>query len=251
MSSSPVAPISTVVRDLDWIRTHAIIALAAIAIIAGCIIGGVGLFNHLEEVHDARVAAADLKKENIDTSAQQALVTELAKEHSDDQVRDAQQTATIQNLVAQMIAQRAQTAKQIATDATLNAQDAGARLASQTHAGTGDITAANTSVTMSLPLTRIVIQDLDQLQQSQSDVTNLTGQLAAQQVITTDAKTELATANQVIAADKTELVATVKADNSACVASTKIAVDAEAAKGRKRGFWIAVASIVFGYAIHK
>ena len=77
---------------------------------------------------------------------------------------------------------------------------------------------------------------------------NLNGQLGAQTILTNDAKVEIATANKIIAADKDELVATVKADNAACVASTKIAVDAEAKKGRKRTFWSVLATVA-GMAI--
>jgi hypothetical protein len=257
MSSTPVTPkpavpapslVTEVKNDLTWVRTHAIILLVTLALLAGIIVGSIDLINGMEERHDAAVAAAQLKKEGVDTAAQQALVAELAKEHADDQARDAQQSALIQSLVAQMAASRAQTAKQVATDATLDAKAAGARLATQTNAGPGDVTVLNDSVTMSLPLTRTVVADLDKLQQAQSDVTNLNGQLGAQTILTTDAKVELATANKVIAADKDELVATVKADNAACVASTKIAVDAEAKKGRKRTFWSVVATIT-GMAI--
>ena len=255
MSSAPVTPkpapvstISSLATDLAWFRTHAIIALVAIALIGGLVIGSIDLINGMEERHDAAIAAAQLKKEGVDTAAQQALVAELAKEHADDQVRDAQQSALIQNLVQQMAAQRAQTAKQIATDATLDAKAAGQRLAAQTNAGAGDVTVVNDSVTMSLPLTRTVVADLDQLQQSKSDVTNLTAQLGAQTILTNDAKVELGTAQKVIAADKDELVQTVKSDNAACVASTKIAVDNEARKGRKRTFWSVLAAVA-GMAI--
>ena len=254
MSSAPVTPkpapvstISSLATDLAWFRTHAIIALVAIALIGGLVIGSIDLIERLEEKHDAAVAAATQKKEGVDTSAQAALVAELAKEHADDQARDAQQTALIQTLVQQMAAQHAQTAKQIATDATLDAKAAGARLATQENAGAGDVTVVNDSVTMSLPFTRKVVADLDELQQAKSDVTNITGQLGAQTILTNDAKVELQTANQVIAADKTELVATVKADNAAC----QVRVDAEAAKGRKRTFWAALLGGILGYAVRK
>ena len=255
MSSTPVAPkpatpsvITEVTNDLAWVRTHAIIILCTLALIAGIVLGTVNLIERVEEKHDEAVAAAQLKKEGVDTAAQAALVAELAKEHADDQARDAQQTALIQTLVQQMAAQRAQTAKQIATDATLDAKAAGQRLAAQTNAGAGDVTVVNDSVTMSLPLTRTVVADLDQLQQSKSDVTNLTAQLGAQTILTNDAKVELGTAQKVIAADKDELVQTVKSDNAACVASTKIAVDNEARKGRKRTFWSVLAAVT-GMAI--
>jgi hypothetical protein len=236
---APVVPVvSTVVRDLDWIRTHAIIALITVVIIAGSIMGGIAVFEDLIERHDARVAAAQLKKEGVDTSAQQALLAQLAQEHADNVQRDAQQTQLIASLVAQMSQQRAATAKQVATDATLDASDAAARLAQQTKAGPGDVTVANNAVTMSLPMTRNVVADLDELTQAQSDVSNLTSQLGAQQILTSDAKVELGTANQVIAADKTELIATIKADNAAC----DVKLDKQAAKARKRTFWTVLAT---------
>jgi hypothetical protein len=235
----PAVPVvSTVVRDLTWIRTHAIIALITVALIAGSIMGGVALFESLIEKHDERVAAKQLKAENVDTSAQQALLAELAQEHADNVQRDAAQTQLIQSLVAKMSQQRAATAKQVATDATLDATAAAQRLAGQVKAGPGDVTVANDLVTMSLPMTRNVVAELDQYTQAQSDVANLSAQLGAQQILTSDAKVELATANQVIAADKTELIATIKADNAAC----DVKLDKQAAKARKRTFWTVLAT---------
>jgi hypothetical protein len=247
MSSVSVTPtpVSTVERDITWIKAHAIIALLAVGLIAGSIIGGIGLFEHLIEAHDARVAAAQLKKEGVDAATQAALVAQLAQEHADNVQRDAQQSALIQTLVTQMAQQRAATAKQVATDNTLSAVDAASRLAVQTKAAPGDVTASNNDVTMTLPITRQVVSDLDLLTQSQSDVSNLSGQLSAQQILTSDSKVELLTANQVIAADKTELIATIKADNAAC----NVRVDKEAAKGRKRTFWGTVLGLLGGAAL--
>lgn len=242
--STPAPIVSTVVRDLDWIRTHAIIAVLLVVLIAGGIIGGVALFENLIEKHDEAKAAATLKKEGVDTSAQAALVTELASEHAADVQRDAQQSALIQSLITQMQVSRAATTKQVATDATLDAKGAGARLAQQTKAAPGDVTVNNDSVILSLPMTRTVVADLDELTQAQSDVSNLTSQLGAQQILTNDSKVELTTANQVIAADKTELIATIKADTAAC----DVRVDNQAKKDRKRGFW-AVLATVAGMAI--
>lgn len=237
----PAIPVvSTVVRDLDWIRTHAVIALITVALIAGSIMGGITLFENLIEKHDEAKAAQQLKKEGVDTSAQQALLAELTKEHADNVQRDAQQTALISSLVAQMAQQHVATAKQVATDSTLDAAAAGQRLSGQMKAGPGDVTVANNAITMSLPMTRNVVAELDEFSQAQADVGNLQSQLGAQQILTTDAKVELGTANQVIAADKTELIQTIKADNAAC----DVRVDKQAKKDRKRGFWAVVATAV-------
>lgn len=241
ISETP-APISTIVKDITWIRGHVIAVFLIVALIVGGILGGIGLVETLEERHDARVAANDLKKNGVDTAAQQALVNELAQEHADNVARDTAQAALIQSLAAQLISSRAATAKQVATDQTLTVNDAASRLAQQTKAAPGDVTVSNNDVILSLPMTRSIVSSLDQLTQAQSDVTNLSGQLQAQSILTSDSKIELQTANQLIAADKTELISTIKADNAACVASTKIAVDDEAKKGRKRTFWSVLAT---------
>lgn len=242
MSSTPVSPVTTLSKDITWIQGHVVAIVLSVALIAGGIIGGISLFESLIEKHDARVASLQQQKEGVDTATETALLAQLQQEHADNLQRDAQQTELIQSLISQMRQQRAATARQVVTDNTLSASDAGARLAAQTKAATSDVTVANNAVTMSLPLTRTVISDLDELAQAQSDVANLTGQLGAQQILTSDAKVELASANKVIAADKTELISTIKADNDAC----NLRVDKEAAKGRKRGFWAAVGGFVGG-----
>ena len=239
------APVNIIATDIAWVRGHVISIVLAVALIAGSIIGGVSLFESLIERHDARVAAAQQAKEGVDTATQAALLAQLTQEHADNIQRDAQQAALIQTLVTQMQQQRAATVKQVAQDATLDAADAGARLSQQTKAAPGDVTVANDDVIMSLPLTRTVISDLDLLTQAQSDVVNLTGQLDSQQILTSDSKVELATANQVIAADKTELIATIKGDNDAC----NVRIDKQASKDRKRGFWATVGGIVTGIVL--
>lgn len=250
MSTAPVTPVptsivTTVEKDITWVRAHIILALVTIALLAGSIIGGVSLFESLIERHDERVAAAQQKKEDVDTAAQAALLAQLSQEHADNIARDTAQTSLISTLVGQMAKQHEQTSKQVATDATLDAQSAADRLIGQTKSSASQVTVLSDKVTMDLPLTRIVVADLDLLPQAQSDVTNLQGQLAAQTILTSDSRVEAATANKVIAADKTELIATIKADNAAC----DVRVDKQATKDRKRGFWASVASLVFGVAL--
>lgn len=249
MATAPVVPaapassvITTVERDITWIRAHVLLALLAVALIAGSIIGGIALFERLIEAHDERAAAAQQAKEGVNTAAQAALLAQLQQEHSENLARDTANTALIQSLVAQMAQQRAVTAKQVQTDATLDAQAAAARLVTQTKSTPADVTVSNDSVSMTLPLTRIVVANLDQLAQAQSDVTNLEEQLDAQKILTSDSKSELSDANKLIAADKLELISTIKADNAAC----NERVDTQASKDRKRGFWAAVASFAVG-----
>jgi hypothetical protein len=238
-------PITTIEKDIVWVRGHILVVLLAVALIAGSIIGGISLFESMVERHDARVAAAQLQKEGVDTATQSALVAQLVQDRAANTARDAAQAALIQTLVQQMAQQRAQTAKQIKTDATLDAQAAAARLVMQMKASPTDVTVSNDIVSMTLPLTRNVVASLDLLPQAQSDIINLQGQLSAQQILTSDAKVEAADAKNIIAADKVELIQTIKADNAAC----KVEVDAQAKKDRKRGFWATIGGILGGIAI--
>ena len=243
MAIEPTAtPLATIERDITWIRGHILASILAIALIAGSIIGGIGLFESLIEKHDARVAATQLQKEGVDTAAQAALLAQLAQDRAANTARDAQQTALIQTLVQQMSQQRAQTAQQIKTDATLDAKAAAARLVLQTQAQPSQVTTNNNLVTMDLPLTQVVVADLDLWRQAQNDVNNLGSQLSAQQTLTSDAKVEAADAQKVIVADKIELLATIRADNDAC----NVRVDKQAAKDRKRGIWATIGGILGG-----
>jgi len=250
MSTSPVPPSPT--SALKPVVPAAAVAavvvnhpLLHLAVIAGLIYGGVVGIEDLVAKHDEKVAATQLQRENVDTSTQAALLSQLQKQQSDDEARDSQALLTIQSLVQQMKTSRTQTAVQVKTDASLDAQDAASRLVSQTKSGATDAVANGNTVVLSLPLTRIIVANLDELPQAQSDVVNLQGQLTAETTVATDTKGQLDTANQTIVADKTELVAAIKADNAQC----KVQVDQQAAKDRKRGFWVTLLAIAGGVAL--
>ena len=239
MSTTPVVPVP-VKPPSTTIATVANHPLLYLLIVAGLVYGGIVGFEDLVAKHDASVAAAQLKKEGVDTTTTTALLAQLQTQQSADEARDAQAQATILSLISKMKAGDAATKKQVQTDSTLDLQAAAARLSAQTKSG--DVGTQNGLVTMSLPLTRIVVADLDELPQAQADVTNLQGQLTAETTRATDVQSELDTAQQAIAADKAELIQTVKADNAAC----KVQVDAQVAKDRKRGIWVAIGSFVGG-----
>lgn len=238
-------PLVTIEKDFAWVRAHILVALLAIVVIAGTIFGGVSLIEYLNMKHDERVAAAQLAKEGVDTAIQAALMAQFQQEHTDNLARDAAQTTLIKSLISQMAQQHVQTDQQIKTDGTLDAKDAAARLVIQTKASSSEVVVNGNTVSMDLPLTRIVVSNLDLLPQAQSDVTNLQGQLSAQKILTSDSKVELADATKIITADKVELIATIKADNSAC----DVRVDKQAAKDRKRGFWASVVSFAGGLIV--
>ena len=244
MSTTPVVPVP-VKPPSTAVATVANHPLLYLLIVAGLVYGGIVGFEDLAAKHDASVAAAQLKKEGVDTTTTTALLAQLQKQQADDEARDAQAMATIQSLAKQMSISRSQTAQQIATDVTLDAQTAATKLVAQTKTSPSDAAASGNTVVVSLPLARIIVANLDELPQAQSDVTNLQGQLVAETTLATDTKAQLDTANQTIDADKVELVAAVKADNAQC----KVEVDAQAKKDRKRGFWVTLLAIAGGVAL--
>ena len=87
------SPITTIEKDIVWIRGHVLVVLLAVALIAGSIIGGISLFESMVERHDARVAAAQLQKEGVDTATQGGVrAATSAGLQAANTARDAQQT---------------------------------------------------------------------------------------------------------------------------------------------------------------
>ena len=246
MAETPAVPVITKIEnDIAWLKLHVITAILATILIAGGIISGIYLFEGLVEKHDARVAAAQQQAEGINTATQAALLAQLQKMQADSELRDTQAQATIQTLVQQLTANRAQAAQQAKNDATLDARSAADRLINQTKASPTDVTVSNDIVSLSLPLTRKVVTDEDVLAEDQLEIPNLQGQVTAQSTLATDAKDQLFVAQKTIAADKDELVSTIKADDAAC----KVQVDQQAAKGRKRNIWLTILGFVGGAAV--
>lgn len=271
MSSSPVTPSAPVTHpapptttkpetivqkietDYTWVKTHLIL----LAIVIGLVYGGIVLtlngVHKLVADHDTSVAAEQQREEGVNTATQQTLLAQLQQEQTASAARDAQQDALIQTLVQQMSSSRAATAKQVQIDSTADAATTASRLATQTKASPADVTVSNDAVTLSLPVARTVTSDLDLLTQSQADVTNLQGQLQAQTTLTTDAKIQLLTAQQTIAADKQEVIDTVKADDAACTVKVNTAVTAQQTKDAKHnkiwGTLIFIAGALAGHGV--
>lgn len=248
MSSQPAPIVSgtgiiqTVEKDISWVKGHVIALVIALAVVYGSVLGGIGVVEHFVTAHDEKVSAQTSAKVQQDTITQQTLLAQLQKEEADAETRDAQQNALITSLVRQMQSEHAATAKQVATDATLDANTTAQRIAAQTKAPQTDVTAINDTVILTLPVARTVTEDLDLLVQSQNDVTNLQGQLDAQKIETNDAKVELDTAKKTVDADQTKLTDTVKADAAAC----DVRVDKATATWRKRTVWGTVLGFVAG-----
>jgi hypothetical protein len=221
--------------DWTWLVSH----LVAIAFVALLVVGAVYGVDSIVAKHDA---AANTKYAAIlqqQTAQTQTLIQQLAADQAASAARDAQYTATIAQLSKSIQVRDANAQKQQQADTTLDATSAGARLAQQTNAKAGEITVANDSITLDLPLTRGIIGSLDSLAALQADFQDTKNQLTAQTGLTADANTKLADADKVIASQTLQLADSTKA----CQAQVK----SLKAHYRKKLIKVGVISYVAGF----
>ena len=239
-TTTPVPPtdttiIATIKKDWSWLASHLII-LAFVALLVG---GAVYEVDSIIARHDAAASGKYGALLAQQTAQTQTLVQQLAADQAASAARDAQYQATIVQLSKSIQVRDASAKKQQQTDATLNAADAANRLAQQTAAKPGEITVANDSITLDLPLTRGIISRLDSLATLQADFADTQSQLTAQTGLTADANTTVADQNKIIVSQIAEL-----ADSHlACTAQVK----ALKAHYRKKLIKVGVISYVAGF----
>jgi hypothetical protein len=234
-------------NDVAWLRTHFFYALLFVAVVLGSVYGAVRLVNGIITDHDEKKDQQLNQILAADKANQAAFMARLTQDEQTNALRDQQQNEIVKSLISQMAAQHAATEAQVKKDATLNAADAAIRLTTQEKAQPGQAVANGDTVVVDLPLTRQIVSDLDKYAQAQSDAVNLGGQLAAQKILTDDAKQNFENAQKVINSDKDTLIAQIKTDAQDC----KVQVDKERAKGEKRSLWSAVVGIVTGFLLHR
>ena len=242
MADTPA--VSVITKDLSWIKTHIITAMLAAALVAGTAYSSVTVVENIIAKHDAARDTAEQKIADQTAATQAMLLAQLSQQEADANARELQYQAQLKSLTSQLAVSRAQTQQQVATDNTLDVTSAAERLADQTGFKDGSISIKDGNIQLQLPVARKIVADEDNLAQANSDVNNLSQQLAIQQARDTDALGQLDTANKVIAADKTELIARIDADNAAC----KVQLDQQAAKARKRSLWLTILGAIGGFA---
>jgi hypothetical protein len=235
--SSGIIP--TVERDIRWIHSHTILAIIVLVVSAGLVYGAVNFVQGIIERHDEKNAALSSAILAQAKSQNDAALKQLQDQANASAVRDAQQQATINGLIAQLKAEHAALDSQLEKNKTLDAASAAARLAGQVQ---GNVTASGDNVIADLPTARSIVSRIDTGDQAVRDVTNLNGQLDAQKVLTDDAKKNFENAQAVIAKDKDTLIAQIKADGDAC----EVKIDKQVRKDEKRGFWMSLASFAAG-----
>jgi len=205
VTNGPAAD-SSLLKDWKWITAHLVLVVVLGAFLA-CGVYGV---NNIIERHDLARAAADAKVLAVAQQQNVTLLQTLQADEAASAARDAQATATINTLFAQVNARDAQLKQTLAQNATLTAAQAAAKLTQQTGAAPGQITAAGNTVVADLPTAIKFVNAFDQLAVAQSDLAAKQGIIDSTNVKLTDATKQLGDANGVIASDKTVLAATVK-----------------------------------------
>jgi hypothetical protein len=247
ITPNPLIP-ARIVADWKWIMQHLIL----VAVLGLFVFGGVYYVNSIVEKHD----------EARNTAAQAALVAaqqqanQLAAQLKSDQeqqaaiaaanaARDAQAQATIKALIDTMNRRDAQLAATLKQNATLTAQQAADKLAAQTKAVPGEVTANGNNVIVDLPVARNIVSTYDSFSTVQADLADEKKKYDAQVQMTQDAQSNtnaanasLATANSTIAAKDIELA---KAGD-ACKAQIKVIN----AKHRKQLLLVGITAYIGG-----
>lgn len=227
----------TLTDDLKWVKSHVILLLAVVLLVAICVFG-------IEDVlakHD-KERAAELTQILAAQSAQTQLITsKLTQDEQNWNVQNAQSQQLIATL-AKTIAQREVAAqKQQQIDATLSAQAAADRLALQTLAAAGQVIAQGDSVLMDLPVSREVVQLLDTVPVLQADLADTQKQLGAETVVATNLQANVDGQKSLITSLQAQNADQVKA----CDAQIKV-VKAEARKGKLKYLGVGV---VIGFGL--
>ena len=232
---------SVIAKDWSWILSH----LLALIVVGGLIIGGVYFVENLIAKHDAATSAKYAQILAAQTTATQTLQKQLSTDEASWAQVEAQLLAQNAQLTKQITARNQVTAAQVQTDASLSAQDSATRIAAQTHASAGEVTAQGNDVTLDLPITRVVVASLDQLPAVESDLADTTKQLANETTVAANAQSDVADAKKVIASQTTQLA---DADKS-CKAQIAV-VNAKARRGKLKAFFIGAATVLGLWAGH-
>jgi hypothetical protein len=222
MSSTPVTPkpatteivptivTSVIAKDWAWLTSH----LLALIVVGGLIVGGVLGVEKLVQDHDVANATKYTTLLAQQTQQTQALQKQLQADEAQSAQIEAQLLAQNAQLTKQISARNIAVAAQVKTDATLSTQQAAARLAQQTNASAGEVTASDASVTLDLPITRAVVSDLDELPVVTANLADTTTKLNNETTVATNAQSDLSAADKVITAQTAQMADATKACNA-------------------------------------
>ena len=226
MATTPVTPAPVVTSKTNWWAI--IIPLLIIALFAA------GVVYEIDSLVSRLDAANASKYQSVlvtQAAETKTLQQQLAADSVANAVRDAGYQKTISQLSQSIAIRDANVKKQQAVDNTLDAATAAQRLALQTKAGLGEVNVSGNQVILDLPITRVVVSDLDSIPVLQSDLADTKSQLTAQVALTGDAKKEATDAESVVASQTVQL-----ADSAKSCTAQVAALKATARKSKFRWF---------------
>lgn len=187
--------------DLKWLRAHVVLVLLTALLITGAVYG----VDSLIERHDAAnsqkweqvLAAQEKQTQSLTTLFQEQIKADYAAN---------QELVTSNAKLEQAISERdVALQRQKQQDATLDAQGAASRIVQQTKAQPSDAQAAGDTVVMSLPLSRTIASDLDELQSAIDDAADTKKQLANETQLAANAQSDFTTAQKLIASKDADI----------------------------------------------
>ena len=234
-------PISTVVKDITWLKTHLIL----LVIVIGLVIGSVYGIDSIIAKHDA----ANSAKDNVILQQQTAQTNLLAAKLQQDETVSAQQTAQLLAMNAQLTSYITQRDKALVPvlqkDTTLSAVDAAQKIAVQTKAQPGEVVAQGDTVQMDLSVSRTVVANQDQLPVVQADLADAKTEVRQGETVIEGLQTVVSDGRNTIDSMKQQAA---DADR-ACKAEVST-VKAQARKSKIKWFFIGlVTGIVGGHYI--
>jgi hypothetical protein len=233
-TTPPAAIPSTLSKDWAWVTSH----LITIAILAGLGVFGFQKVESLTEAHEAKEAALYSSLSAAQVAQNQTLENQLKTDEANWATIQSQLLAQNSQLTQEITQKNQQLALQVKSDANLDTQDAAARLAQQTQASAGEVTATGSGITIDLPTTRRVVSDLDTLLATQSDLASTQTQLSNETTIAANTQKDDDDQKKLVSGLTTQIAD----DSKACDARVS-AAKAGAKKSGIKGFFYGVAVV--------
>jgi hypothetical protein len=223
--------------DLGWFKTH-IVLLAVIVVLT---FGGIYGVETIIEKHDADNNSKWQAINQAQVAQVQSLSDKLASEEKDRIEENTRQTAILAQL-ANTIAQRDKdTAAAVQKDTTLSASEAAQKIAQQTNAQAGEVTAQGDIIQLDLPVARTIASIADQLPAVKADLADTQKQLTAETTIATNMQNNVVGEQELIDAMK------VQSQDAEKACKTQIAdVKAKARKSKLRWFLVGLITGIIG-----
>lgn len=214
ITANPIPPSAgtntTIIKDATWIWTHLLAIIITAALVTTVF--------YLAENRIEKRAEADNAHWTQLLNQQTAQIQSLQKQADQDEQRwaaiAAQLTAKNAALEQEILSRDDELKQQEVKDANLTVQQAASQLAADTKASEGDITTNGDDVTMSLPLTRRVVGDIDLLATTQEDLAAIRQQLSNETTIATDAQTDATAQKRIVSDQQVQLADAQKACSS-------------------------------------